>query len=58
MRIMVWTPVDELVNFNFLLHLSEFKLTFPSVPVTGALGGDLGKEDLIERLHIYPLISQ
>lgn len=55
MRIMVWTPFDELVDFNFLLHFGRFKLTLPSIPVTGASEGELGKEQLIiQRLTFVP----
>lgn len=54
MRIMVRTPV-ELTDFSFLLHLSGFEQTFPSIPVTAALEGELVKEELvIQKLTFVP----
>lgn len=54
MRITVWTPVDEVVDFNFLLHLDGLKLTFPSIPVTDALEGELEEELVIQVLTFVP----
>lgn len=52
MRITVWTPVDE-VDFNFLLRLDGLKLTFPSIPVTDALEGELGEEELVIQVLTF-----
>lgn len=43
----------EVVDFNFLLHLGGFKLPFPSIPVTDALEGELGEEELVIQILTF-----
>lgn len=43
MRITAWAFADKVIDFIFLLCLSGFRLTFPCIPVIGALEGGIGK---------------